>query len=117
MPRRMLDWALATQARHTEMQLSLMLVHFQNTAQVIEEQGAARVFLMLDEFARRLHELLRSSDITTRTEEEMLWLLLPFSSTEGLAARLESTLADQDSGDSRASLRARIRYLSICDTA
>lgn len=109
--RRMLDWALATQTRHAEIRFGLMLVQFKNTAQVIEEQGAARVFLMLDEFARRLHELLRTSDISTRTEEEMLWLLLPFSSTEGLATRLETALADLSSGDGVASLQASIRHL------
>ncbi len=112
--RRMLDWLLATQSRHAEMHFGLMLVQFQNTAQVMEEQGAARVFLMLDEFARRLHGLLRTSDITTRTQEELLWLLLPFSSPQGLEARLKTVLADQttDQGGSSA-LRVRIRHLQI----
>ena len=68
--RRLLDWTLATHARHPEMRFALILVEFQNATEVIEQQGAARVFLMLDEFARRLHELLRTSDITTRTQEE-----------------------------------------------
>ena len=111
--RRMLDWALATQSRHAEMRLGLMLVQFQNTAQVIEAQGAARVFLMLDEFAHRLHELLRTSDITTRTQEELLWLLLPFSNPQGLEDRLKNALADLSTHTGGATLRVRIRHLQI----
>ena len=111
--RRLLDWTLATHVRHAEMRFALILVEFQNATEVIEQQGAARVFLMLDEFARRLHELLRTSDITTRTQEERLWLLLPFSSPEGLAARLEKALAAQDAAGQGLPLRARIRYLQV----
>ena len=111
--RRLLDWTLATHVRHSEMRFALILVEFQNATEVIEQQGAARVFLMLDEFARRLHELLRTSDITTRTQEERLWLLLPFSSPEGLAARLEKALAAQDTAGQGLALRARIRHLQV----
>jgi GGDEF domain-containing protein len=111
--RRLVDWALATQARHSEMQFALMLVEFQNAAEVIEKHGAARVFLMLDEFARRLHELLRTSDLTTRTQEERLWLMLPFSNPEGLTARLQSVLKDPSSHHTEADLRVRIRHLKV----
>ena len=111
--RRMLDWSLTTHARHPEMRFALMLMEFLNATEVIEKHGASRTFLMLDEFARRLHELLRTSDITTRTTEERLWLLLPFSSPEGLAARLEKALAEQISVDQDSPLRARIRYLQV----
>ena len=108
--RHMLDWALATSARHPEMRFGLMLIEFQNATQMIETLGAARVFLMLDEFARRLHELLRTSDITTRTQEEKLWLFLPFSAPQGLAQRLQKALAGH-SGDTP--LQARIRHLQV----
>lgn len=111
--RRMLDWALATHARHKEMHFALMLVEFQNAAEVIEKMGAARVFLMLDEFARRLHELLRTSDLTTRTQEERLWLMLPFSHPEGLTARLQKVLQQQAETHGDAALRVRIRYLKV----
>jgi GGDEF domain-containing protein len=111
--RRLLDWTLATHVRHKEMRFALILVEFQNATELIEQQGAARVFLMLDEFARRLHELLRTSDITTRTQEERLWLLLPFSSPEGLAARLEKALISQDIASDGSALRARVRYLEV----
>ena len=111
--RRLRAWALATHARHKELHFALMLVEFQNAAEVIEKQGAARVFLMLDEFARRLHELLRTSDLTTRTQEERLWLMLPFSHPEGLTARFQKVLHEQSSQHGEAALRVRIRHLQI----
>lgn len=111
--RRLVDWTLATHVRHKEMRFALILVEFQNATGLIEQHGAARVFLMLDEFARRLHELLRTSDITTRTHEERLWLLLPFSSPEGLAARLEKALVSEDLAADGSALQARIRYLQV----
>lgn len=111
--RRLLDWTLTTHARHAEMRFALILVEFQNATEVIEQQGAARVFLMLDEFARRLHELLRTSDITTRTQEERLWLLLPFSSPEGLTTRLKKALDELATAGQSSPLRARIRHLQV----
>jgi GGDEF domain-containing protein len=111
--RRLLDWTLTTHARHAEMRFALILVEFQNATEVIEQQGAARVFLMLDEFARRLHELLRTSDVTTRTQEERLWLLLPFSSPEGLTARLKKALSELTTAGQASPLRARIRHLQV----
>lgn len=111
--RRMLDWALAVTTRHAEMRFGVMLIEFTNATQLIEELGAARVFLLLDEFARRLHELLRTSDITTRTQEEKLWLFLPFSDPAGLSARLQRALADQTVAGTHAPLQARIRHLQM----
>jgi len=44
---------------------------------------------LLDEFALRLNEKLRDSDVITRIEENSLLLLLPFTDPEGLKARIE----------------------------
>lgn len=109
----MLDWALAVTTRHPEMRFGLMLIEFTNATELIEELGAARVFLLLDEFARRLHELLRTSDITTRTQEDKLWLFLPFSDPAGLSARLQRALSDQTVAAAPSALQARIRHLQM----
>ena len=110
--RQLVDWALAAQSRHAEMRFGLMMVEFLNSAEFVERHGAARAYLMLDEFARRLHELLRTSDVSTRTAEERLWLFLPFSHAPGLAARVEALLAQQAGSDAEAALRARITCLA-----
>lgn len=87
--KQMLSWAAVTRERHDELVFSLILVEFLNPGEIVESMGATRAYLMLDEFARRLREMLRESDITTRTTEEKLWLFLPFTPPEGLAARLK----------------------------
>jgi len=108
----LVDWALAAQSRHAAMRFGLMMVEFQNPAEFVERHGAARAYLMLDEFARRLNELLRASDVSTRTAEERLWLFLPFSHAPGLAARVQAVLAQQAGADPAAALRARITCLA-----
>jgi GGDEF domain-containing protein len=109
--RHMLNWAIATQHRHKEFNFALMLIEFRNAPELIDKHGASRVFLLLDEFARRLHELLRTSDITTRTAEECMWLFLPFSSAEGLTRRVQQALSDLQTRDGPV-LHLRIRSLS-----
>jgi hypothetical protein len=109
--RHMLNWGIATQTRHKEFRFALMLIEFQNVTELIERQGASRVFLMLDEFARRLQELLRTSDITTRTDEACMWLFLPYSSVSGLTRRMKQTLSDLQVRDGP-SLKIRIRALA-----
>jgi GGDEF domain-containing protein len=108
--RRMLDWALATQVRHQELRFGVVVIEFLNATALIDTVGATRTFMMLDELARRLRELLRTSDLTTRTSEQVLWAFLPFSSAEGFAARVRHALAEAQSGDG-ARLEARLAWL------
>jgi GGDEF domain-containing protein len=108
--RRLVDWALAAQQRHAELSFGLVLIEFEDAAGLIESMGAPRAFLLLDEFARRLHELLRTSDVTTRTSEQKLWVFLPFSSPEGFAARVRRVLQEQ-AGPVRDKLKVRVRHL------
>jgi hypothetical protein len=108
--RRMLDWALATQGRHKELRFGLVLIEFLNATALIDAQGATRTFLMLDELARRLRELLRVSDLTTRTSEQVLWVFLPFSSGEGFAARVRKAL-DEAQTPEGARLEARLAWI------
>lgn len=102
----LVDWALATQQRHPELQFGLVLVELSNAVQLVEAHGAQRAYLMLDEFARRLRELLRSSDVSTRTSEEKVWLFLPYASVEGFVARVRTLLDDVSArGGPRIALR------------
>lgn len=111
--RQLVNWALAARSRHAQMQFGLMMVEFLNAAEFVERHGAARAYLMLNEFARRLHELLRASDVTTRTAEERLWFFLPFSQAAGLAARVQHLLDQQARAEGGVGLRARITCLAV----
>ncbi len=107
--RLMLDWALSTSTRHQQFTFSLVMIEFLNASEVIESQGATRIFMMLDELARRMRELLRKTDITTRTNEQVLWVFLPFSSGAGFAERVKSLLAEAVPDQGKLRLEARIR--------
>ena len=111
----MLDWAIVTQHRHKELKFSLVMIEFTNATEVIEAHGAARTFLILDELARRLRELMRNTDMSTRTSETLLWLFLPFSSGAGFAARVERLLEEVMPRSGAVSLRARIRHMETPD--
>lgn len=113
--RLMLDWAIVTQHRHKELKFSLVMIEFTNATEVIEAHGAARTFLILDELARRLRELMRNTDMSTRTSETLLWLFLPFSSGAGFAARVERLLEEVMPRSGAVSLRARIRHMETPD--
>ena len=110
--RLMLDWAIVTHKRHTELAFSLVMIEFTNATEVIEAHGAARTFLILDELGRRLRELLRNTDMSTRTSETALWIFLPFSSGAGFAARVERLLAELMPKNGTVYLRARIRHMA-----
>lgn len=87
------EWALTTQQRHPEFAFAILMVELTNVAQLVEAHGAQRAYLMLDEFARRLRELLRTSDVAARTSEDRIWLFLPYASVEGFQARLVKAVA------------------------
>lgn len=86
------SWALATQSRHSEFAFAVVLVELTNVKALLEAHGGQATYLMLDEFARRLRELLRTSDLATRTSEDRIWLLLPYCSVPGFEARLGSAV-------------------------
>ncbi|MDR3089156.1 MAG: hypothetical protein LBU39_04990 [Desulfobulbaceae bacterium] len=86
--RRMLDWMLSLHARHQDFHFSLLYMNFVNAETILARVGERRLYLLLNEFANSLLDLLRTSDFTTRTQEQNLWLLMPLSAAEGVSARL-----------------------------
>ncbi|MDR0996116.1 MAG: hypothetical protein LBL69_00445 [Zoogloeaceae bacterium] len=101
---RALDWMLTTQRRYADFRFSLLRLEFTNAEEMMALTGGPRLYMLLDEFAHRFLELLRASDLTTRTSETVLWMLLPYSTARGLAKRLRSLL------DELADLRAGKRF-------
>jgi GGDEF domain-containing protein len=90
----LVDWAIETQKRHPELAFGLVMLALRNTDELIESHGAEKAYALVDEFARRLAEFIRTSDVTTRTGEGQLWVFLPFTSTEGFLARVKQSLTD-----------------------
>ncbi|MGC9193850.1 MAG: diguanylate cyclase domain-containing protein [Syntrophobacteraceae bacterium] len=78
-----LDWMLALCRRHAEERFSLIGIRVVNILELIERIGRHRMGELLDEFALRLREAIRTTDLTTRTSQWVLWLLLPKTDTAG----------------------------------
>jgi GGDEF domain-containing protein/DNA-directed RNA polymerase subunit RPC12/RpoP len=78
-----LDWMLALCRRHAEERFSLIGVRVVNILELTERIGRHRMSELLDEFALRLREAIRTTDLTTRTSQWVLWLLLPKTDSAG----------------------------------
>ena len=79
----LLDWMIKLHRRMPEETFSVLAVRMLNILDLVDRLGRARVIEVLDEFATRLREILRSTDVTTRTNETDLWILLPKTPKEG----------------------------------
>jgi GGDEF domain-containing protein len=64
------------EARYKQSPFTLVGVRLANVDEVLAANGSAKTLLIMDEIARRLRELLRTTDVTTRTAETDVWMLL-----------------------------------------
>ena len=90
-----LDWMIVLTHRYKNISFSLFGIYFANLNELVDEIGHTRVLQVLESFAQRLRNLLRTPDLSARTAENMLWLLLPNTDKQGLAGfhkRIESSM-------------------------
>lgn len=90
-----LDWLLISSRRYPSITFSLFGLCFANLPELAETMGHSRLLQMLESFAQRLRNMLRTPDLSTRSSENLLWLLLPNTDEEGLRgfqARIEASL-------------------------
>ena len=90
-----LDWLLSLCRRHADEQFSLIGIRIRNVIELTDRIGRMRVRELMDEFAHRVRELIRMTDLTTRTNQHTLWLLLPKTDVSGNKTVLERILAIQ----------------------
>lgn len=96
-----LDWLLALCRRHKEEQFSLVAVRIANIVELTDRIGRYQVRALMDEFVRRVRELIRTTDLTTRTSQHTLWLLLPKTHAPGqqtVRERILGLRAEDQSG-------------------
>ncbi len=79
-----LNWALLTSQRYPDIRFSLFGIYFANLTELAELIGHTQILRMLEAFTQRLRSMLRTPDLSTRTNESMLWLLLPHTDEKGL---------------------------------
>jgi len=108
-----LDWLLISSRRYPDITFSLFGIYFLNLTELIGLIGHTQLLQMLESFAQRLRSMLRTPDLSTRTAENMLWLLLPHTDAQGLSSfqkRIEnSTQLLQAEGD----MKLDCRFISV----
>ncbi|MDX9841691.1 MAG: diguanylate cyclase [Desulfobulbus sp.] len=73
----LVNWLLALARRHNEERFTIIGLRLQNMVELNARLGQQPVLDMMDTLATRLRELVRSTDLSTRTGQQMFWLLLP----------------------------------------
>ncbi len=109
-----LDWMLALEHRHAALEFSVVLLRIRDIQKLIDSIGPARVSMLLHGFADRLRDLIRTTDVCTRTSENQFWLLLPFTDGKagsGLLERLK-TFQQQTQQSSGVSLELDIEFFA-----
>lgn len=99
-----LDWILLQAERYPECTFSILGLYFVNLQQMVDMLGSARVLQKVEGFAERVRESLRKPDLCTRSTENMVWLLLPQTGSEGLSSlktRLERSIEQLQEADAQ----------------
>ncbi len=84
-----LQWQAQVVSRHEACHFSLLLIQLTNLEELADGLGRGRLSMLLYGFAERLQELVRTSDLCTRTREQDFWLLLPQTDAKGSRLFLE----------------------------
>ena len=93
-----LDFLLGLRRRHREIEFGLVCLKFANVRELLVKLPRVQVMQMIDGFALRLRELVRTTDMVMRSDDEHCWLLLPQTPEAGLnvllsrVARIPETL-------------------------
>lgn len=108
-----LRWLDQLAARYPEQGYSLLTLRLANVAEVVEQRGYNRTMQIITALAERLRAQLRSTDLVTRTADDLYWLLLPNTPEQGIATledKIRNTLA-QHQEEGTATLRVELaRY-------
>lgn len=89
----LLDWQMALTRRYPDITFSLLGLRFANLPEITDALGRHRTKQLVEAVAERLRNMVRTTDVTTRTSLGIVWLLLPRTDREGariLASRLEA---------------------------
>lgn len=72
-----MGWMTDFARRYKDEDFSVVVLHFSNMEAIADAIGSQRMSLLIDAMATRLKELLRVTDITSRSGMGTLWFLLP----------------------------------------
>lgn len=73
----LLDWLIMLTRRYPTDAFTIIGLRMDNILELTNSLGHEATSILLDTFCGRLKELLRTTDVTTRTGRRLFWLLLP----------------------------------------
>lgn len=79
----LLEWLMLLYKRYPEESFGIIGINIKNAIELTSSIGKHEVSKLIDSFAGRLRQLIRTTDITTRTSEYNLLILLPKTSSAG----------------------------------
>jgi hypothetical protein len=71
------DWLLKMCQRYTEELFSLVGIRVTNLPELYKKIGRYRLIELVDGYISRIHEIVRTTDLMTRTVTDIIWILLP----------------------------------------
>ena len=97
------DWLLNICARHSEELFSVIGIRIDNIPQLHKKIGRYRLVELVDGYISRIRETIRTTDLTTHTSNDVIWILLPKTNVPNCNIVLErildlKSLTRQDEG-------------------
>jgi hypothetical protein len=94
-----LDFMLSLGQRHREIEFGLVCLQFANVRELLTRLPRVQVTQLIDGFAVRLRELVRTTDLVMREDDDHCWLLLPQTPPAGLQVLLSRVKAIPETAD------------------
>ncbi len=108
-----LNWYLQMAARYKTHHFALMLIHIDQVEALTQHFGFGFTHQLIEGVAERMRELIRTTDLSTRTSTNLLWLLLPETPADGceiLVKRLRA-ISDATKQEDGSQIAFQIGYL------
>jgi hypothetical protein len=77
------DWLLKLCQRYNEELFSLVGIRVTNLPELYKKIGRYRLIELVDGYISRIREIVRTTDLTTRTVTDIIWILLPKTDPSG----------------------------------
>ncbi len=79
----LVDWLLGLCRRHSDELFSLIGLRLTNILELTDNVGKRKVTELMDGLVTRIRELIRTTDLTTRSTRQTFWLMLPKTDAQG----------------------------------
>jgi len=109
-----LDWLLKLNRRHEDVSFSLIGIRLLNVLELTEVIGRRRVSELMDGFVGRIRELIRTTDLTTRTSRQNFWILLPKTDDTGSGVVLSRIVETQQDTRQQEGVSLEINTACFC---